>query len=206
MTPQAPATGITGWILFPLYVLAVACLLTLCDYFFHVRTGVLYYTQPEHLSLFPGQPTGDVFAGFVPLGVACLATGWAFFRHLPTPGVPGALLSTFLFVATYGASGLFQDWPMSLYVAFMLLWLLQLSFLFRHDLRKLLALSVVLGLAGPVWEGYTSASGFFAYYDQDAYHVPLWLGGMYFNGALAVAATMAAVESWRRPRAYATAR
>ena len=197
LSVDVPARGVSGWILYPVYILFLAALLTVCDYASHVRLGVLWYTHPDHWGFFPQQPTGDVFIGFVRIAVFCTAVGWAFFRNFPAPGLARALLSVVAFVAVYFATGLGKDYPMSLYAGFMVTWALHLVS-FQHGIRKLVLFSVLLGVLGPVLEGWASSSGFFAYYDQDAYYVPLWLSGMYLHGALAVAATLATVESWRK--------
>ena len=47
------------------YATASAVLLTLCDYAFHTRTGVLGYSRPARMSLLPGHPTAEVFGGFL---------------------------------------------------------------------------------------------------------------------------------------------
>lgn len=198
-TQTAGRATASGWIVFPLYVLLLATTLTLCDYFSHVRLGVLFYMHPEHTAFFPGQPTGDVFFGFLQLAVGCLALGWACFRDEVSPGLPRALFSIVLFVALYFASGLFKDAPMTLYVAFMATWALQL-FLFGDAVRRRVLFSVALGVIGPVWEGYGSSHGFFTYHDQAVYFVPAWLSPMYLNGALAVAASIPVLASWVRPR------
>jgi hypothetical protein len=187
---------LSGWILFPTYILLLAALLTICDYISHVRLNVLWYTNPMHLQWFPNQPTGDVFMGFLRIAAVCTALGWLGFRSFPAPAVNRALLSAVVFVACYYASGVFNDYPMSLYAGFMVLWVIQLISL-KQQLAKLIIFSVLLGVSGPVLEGWSSSNGFFAYYDQDAYHVPLWLSALYFNGALAVVATLATMESWR---------
>ena len=186
---------LSGWILFPAYIVLLAALLTLCDYVSHVRLNVLWYANPTHLQWFPNQPTGDVFIGFLRMALVCTTLGWLAFRSFPAPGVLRALLSAVVFVACYYASGVYKDYPMALYAGFMVIWVIQMISL-KQQLYKLIVFSVLLGLCGPVWEGWASSNGFFAYYDQDAYFVPLWLSALYFNGALAVAATLATIESW----------
>lgn len=195
--PSASKTGVSGWILYPLYILFLACLLTVCDYAAHVRLGVLWYANPEHFGFFPHQPTGDVWIGFLRIAAFCTALGWALFRRYPSPGLPKALAGTSIFVAVYFASGILKDSPMALYAGFMLAWTIHLLS-FKHQTGKLVVFSVLLGVLGPILEGWASSRGFFAYYDQDAYHVPIWLSGLYFHGALAVAATLSVVESWRK--------
>lgn len=189
-------SGISGFVLYPLYMAALAALLTFCDGFSHVGFNVLHYTQPDHGSLIAGQPTGDVFIGFLRIAAFCTAAGWALFRHYPARPVVHGLLSSLTFAALYFASGIFKEYPMSLHVAFMVTWAAHLL-TFEHDRIRLVLFSVLLGVLGPSFEGYFVEVGFFAYNAPHAYHVPVWLGGLYFHGALAVAATISTVEQWR---------
>ncbi len=195
-TEDETSRGISGFLLYPLYLTALAALLTFCDGFSHVGFNVLHYTQPDHWSLIAGQPTGDVFIGFLRIAAFCTAAGWAFFRHYPARPVVHGLLSSLTFAALYFASGVFKDYPMSLHVAFMVTWAAHLL-TFEHDRIRLVLFSVLLGVLGPSFEGYFVELGFFAYNVPHAYHVPVWLGGLYFHGALAVAATISTVEQWR---------
>lgn len=190
------SSGVSGFLLYPLYIAAMAALLTLCDGLSHVRLNVLSYTHPERWSLLAGQPTGEVFIGFLRIGAFCTATGWAIFRHYPARSVVQGVGSSLAFAALYLASGIFKDYPMSLHVAFMVTWAAHLL-TFEHDRIRLLLFSLLLGLLGPSFEGYFVEQGFFAYKVSHAYHVPVWLGDLYLHGGLAVAATISIVERWR---------
>ena len=185
------------WLSLPLFAVAVAALLTACDLTCHVWQGVLVYERPEHRSLFAGQPTGDVFLGFLQVGAFCAVSGWALFRDAAPRGVGKTLTSAAAFVACYAASGLAQAWPMSLHAVFLLSWLAHAATFPGPDRRRV-AYAVVLGVLGPVWEGWGVESGFFHYVEPHAYHVPIWLTGLYMHGALAVASAIATVSSWRR--------
>lgn len=192
-----PRRGLPAWLLFPLLILVIAALLTVGDYVAHVDQGVLSYRDPDRGSLFPGQPTAEVFWGFLRLALGIVAIGWLLFRGTPAPGWRKAVLSVALFFVLYYLSGTFQDHPMGLYVAFMLIWLPHLLFT-GLDLYKLVVVSVLLGVLGPLAEGMRSDTGFFAYADQDAYFVPLWLSALYFNGAIGLAALVSTVDASRR--------
>ncbi|MDA0312669.1 MAG: hypothetical protein O2992_11205 [Gemmatimonadetes bacterium] len=181
----------------PVYAVGVAVLLTLCDFLCHVRYGVLVYHRPEHLSLFPGQPTGDVAWGFLQLGAFVALVGHATCRTLEPPGLVRALASVAIFAIHYLASGLFQAWPMTLYGAALGTWFLHLA-LYREGLRRMIGLSVLFAALGPPWEGYAVEQGFFHYLDEATYHVPIWLSALYLHGGIAVAATAAQVASWSR--------
>jgi hypothetical protein len=191
------AWRVSPWMSLPLLALGIATLLTLCDLTCHVWQGVLVYEHPTHRSLFAGQPTGDVFLGFVQVGVFCALSGWALFRDAPPRGVGKTLVSAACFVACYAASGLAGAWPMSLHAAFLLTWLAHAA-TFPAQTRRLVAYAVVLGVVGPVWEGWGVENGFFHYVEPHAYHVPIWLTGLYMHGGLAVASAISTVSSWRR--------
>ena len=83
---------------------------------------------------------------------------------------------------------------MLLFTSYFGVWVLQL-FMFQHEVHKVVMYSFILGLAGPICEGYYSSTGFFAYSEPHAYFVPMWLSGMYVNGALAIIATASYLES-----------
>ncbi|MSQ03644.1 MAG: DUF2878 family protein [Myxococcales bacterium] len=195
-TEDKTSRGMSGFVLYPLYIVALAALLTLCDGLSHVRFNVLYYTHPERWSLLAGQPTGEVFIGFLRIAAFCTAAGWTLFRHYPARPIAHALASSLTFVAMYFASGIFKEYPMSLHVAFIVTWAAHLL-TFEHDRMRLVLFSVLLGVLGPSFEGYFVELGFFAYNGPHAYHVPVWLGDLYFHGGLAVAATISTVENWR---------
>ena len=183
------------WAALPLYAVGVALLLTACDALCHVWWSVLVYHQPTRGSLFPGQPTADVFQGFLQLGVFVAAVGWASCRALPAPGLPRAAASTAIFVACYASSGVFQHHPGWLTAAFLAGWFLHLG-LYPDGLRRRVGLSVLFAVLGPPWEGHASAGGFFHYHDQAITLVPAWLAGLYLHGGVAVSATVAEVASW----------
>ena len=172
-------------------------MLTVCDYVFHVRPEALYYPSPGSFSIFPGQPTGELYCGFLLVALFCTSSGWLLVREQPSRGLIKGLLSIFLFVLVYFLSGKFQDYPTAMNTSFFALWLGHLL-TFRHGVRKILGFSVLLGIAGPLLEGRASEIGFLRYIDVDEYNVPFWLSGLYLNGALAVATTIPVLESWRK--------
>lgn len=170
-----------------LFALLIAVLLTVTDYTAHVRNDVLIYSDPSEGSLLPDQPTLAVFSGFVLLGIGCAVAGRALFGSIPGPG-PSAWLAGFslvLFIGLYNLTGIVDDRPMLLYALLLLIWLphLQLSGL---PLDRVVLLSVLLGVLGPIAEGIRSSDGFFRYVDVDAFYVPFWLSPLYFNGAVTV--------------------
>ena len=80
-------------------------------------------------------------------------SGWALFRDAAPRGVGKTLTSAAAFVACYAASGLAQAWPMSLHAVFLLSWLAHAATFPGPDRRRV-AYAVVLGVLGPVWEGW----------------------------------------------------
>ena len=188
---------ISGWILYPAYIILLAMFLTLCDFVAHVSRGVLSYT-PVKYSLFSGQSTGPVFIAFLVIAVFCALSGWLLFRDYPALSLGRAMLSVCAFAVIYFVSGIFPENQMALYIVFMLTWVMHL-FTFAHETKKLVAFSVLLGVLGPVFEGQSAAKGEFHYNLQGlVYNVPVWLSVIYFHGALAVAATLSTLESRRK--------
>jgi hypothetical protein len=181
----------------PALAVLIAALLTACDLVCHVGQGVLVYERPEHRSLFAGQPTGDVFLGFLQVGAFCALSGWALFWDAPTRGLRKTVASGAAFVACYAASGAWVAWPMTLHAAFLISWLAHAATFSGPD-RRLVAYAITLGVMGPVWEGRGVEDGFFHYVAPHAYHVPIWLMGLYMHGALAVASAITTLASWRR--------
>jgi hypothetical protein len=101
-----------------------------------------------------------------------------------------------VFIFFYYLSGVFQDSPMILNNLFLIVWCLQLTN-FNRVSNKLILFSVLLGVLGPLAEGYYSGViKFFAYRDAHAFYVPCWLCGLYLNGALAIAATVTKMSFW----------
>jgi hypothetical protein len=183
------------------YVLFLASLITLCDYYCHLRLGVLSYNFPEHgISLFPNHPTSDVFLGFVGMSLFCAVSGKVYFGSMPAPSIVSSAASIIIFASQYYASGVFQDFPMTINNVFLVTWGVRLVKFDSRFVNTLLLYSLVLGIGGPLVEGfYSSAVGFFVYNSPHAYNVPMWLCPLYLNGALAVASTVASIESWLNP-------
>ena len=179
------------------FVVIVATIITLCDYFCHTRLGVLKYSYPDHgISLFTSHPTLDVFLGFVGMSIFCALSGRAIFFSMPAPPLHQTLGSLIVFVGCYYASGVFQNYPMLLHNSFLAVWAIRLTNIDNKFLSRVVAYSAVLGIAGPLVEGfYSSTIGFFAYVHPHAYHVPMWLCPLYLNGGIAVASTVATLEA-----------
>ena len=204
---KTKASGISWILLYPLYWLLVSTLLTLCDYYCHARLDVLYYHHPEKgYSLFPKHPTSEVFAGFFGITLFCFFTGLIFFgRKFQVVYADHAVFSVFIFVLQYYCSGVFKNYPMLLFNAFLLTWGIHLTSAFTgSNCNKVVIFSIMLGILGPLVEGYYSGVvKFFAYNGILVYHVPIWLGVLYMNGGIAVAVTIAWLQSKKSTRAKA---
>jgi hypothetical protein len=179
-------------------ILAVAALLTFCDWLCHVEQDVLSYRDPDAGSLLPGQPTAEVFLGFLGLAAASVPLAAWIFRAQPAPGWSKSLAALAIFVALYYGTGLLQDDPMVIQSSYLLIWLALLRWI-GLDIWKLVVFSVLLAVIGPVAEGIRAEDGFFWYEDVDAFNVPLWLGALYLNGAVALAALTKSVLRTSRP-------
>lgn len=177
------------------YAIAVAVLLTLCDWAGHVLWGTLVYTEPNIGSVLPGQPTLRVFGGFVALAVPLTAVAWWGFGRSNPPQLPVTVLLLATFTAAYVLSGALDAYPMLLVAGLMLMWVAQLRW-FGANLYPVVAFSVVLAVVGPVAEGLYARSGFFFYSDAAVFGVPAWLGPLYLNGALTVVASIATLGQW----------
>lgn len=179
-----------------LFALAIAVLLTITDYTAHVRNDVLVYSDPNSGGLLPDQPTLAVFGGFVVIAAVCAIAGRLLFggQTLARPSTPTVLTSLVLFLVLYNLTGVLDGNPMLLYAILMLVWLPHLS-LSGLPLNRIVLLSVLLGVSGPVAEGIRASDGFFRYVDVDAFHVPLWLSPLYFNGAVTVGLLSAALAA-----------
>ena len=145
----------------------------LCDQI-HVQAGVLAYPHPFLL---------DQAAWVAPqfgAGVLVIVAGVRPFARRAR-GRPRTALDAVLFLAAYGATGLFHRWTIALTVALAAMWLLRLAL--EDDRAVLLAWSVLLAAGGTLYEGTLAGTGAFHYTRPDLYHVPLWLAGIYLNGA-----------------------
>lgn len=195
--PRA-SSSLPGLALIPGYLILLAAMMTVGDYVCHVNNQVLEYANPGAYSLFPGQPTGQVFLNFfIFIAVASVSVGWFAFRKTPEPPrlIP-VLTSSAVFFSLYYLSGYLKSSPMTVFSICMIVWAIQVH-IFQSRLPGIIWYSVVIGIWGPMWEGWFSENGFFIYYDQDAYFVPVWLSALYFNGAIAIAAAVALLEKWR---------
>ncbi|MEI2703601.1 MAG: hypothetical protein V9E83_14540 [Baekduia sp.] len=190
-TGRRLATGV-------LLILAVAVILTFCDWFCHVRQDVLAYRDPDSGSLLPDQPTLGVFAGFVGLGVLFVAGGAMLFGQEEGVGWTRSLVFLAVFIALYYGTGLLQDDPIVITSVYPLIWLV-LLWAAGLDLWRLVVFSVLLAVAGPLAEGIRADSGFFWYLQPDDFGVPLWLGSLYLCGAVALAALITTAFRTTRP-------
>jgi hypothetical protein len=174
---------------FGFYVIStclVAVVVTLCDYFCHTRMNVLYYHHPNRgISFFHGHPTQEVFLNFLAMSAALVFVGSILFKDFPDHDMDLFLWNFLVFIGFYYCTGLFSDYPMTLHSVFLAVWSLNIH-AFRGDIPRIAAFCVLLGILGPVIEGYFSENGFFAYFFPHIYNVPVWLSSLYLQGGLAI--------------------
>lgn len=175
------------------YVVAVATLLTLCDWACHVRQGVLVYPQPISYEWLSGQPTPAVFLLFFTCTSVGVVLGRARLRERVRVGLAGTLVAVIVFVAAYWASGRFAAHPLALSLAFVGVWQAQVALAQRR--AELIGFSLVLALAGTLIEAVVSSTGFFAYVRPDVLGVPMWLPALYLAGAPAAVATLGLADA-----------
>ncbi|MBV9934063.1 MAG: DUF2878 family protein [Actinobacteria bacterium] len=145
----------------------------LCDQI-HVQAGVLAYPHPFVLDQAWWVAPQFGVALFVILGGARLFAQRS--RARSRVAVDAAL-----FVGAYGATGMFNRWPAALTVALVAVWLVRLGV--DEDRGVLLVFSLLLALGGTTYEGALASTGAFHYTHPDVFHVPVWLAGIYLDGA-----------------------
>ena len=158
--------GLTAW-------------MTLCDRFFHVHTGtVVHFWQP-----FMGDQTFWVIPifGLAAIGFVTTAPRFAASTARPTRFVFELLLMTTIY-ATSGFVGFEHGTAVT--AAFVGLFALRL--IASRDRGTLLAIALLLAVAGPLFESLQWQLGMFRYTQPDFIGVPWWLFPFYANGAWAV--------------------
>jgi hypothetical protein len=145
----------------------------LCDQI-HVQAGVLVYAHPFMLD------QAWWVAPQFGVGMLVILVGVRPFARRTT-GPSHALPDAGLFLAAYGATGLFHRWPAALAVGLVVAWAARLAA--HRDRAVLLVFSLLLAVGGTLYEGTLARTGAFHYTRPDLYHVPIWLPGIYLNGA-----------------------
>jgi hypothetical protein len=145
----------------------------LCDQI-HVQAGVLGYPHP-----FVADQAWWVAPQFGVAMLVILAATRPF--ALRSRGRSRTVLDAALFVGAYGATGLFNRWPVALAAALLATWLVRVT-IDEHP-AVLVAFAAVLAAGGTLYEGALAGTGAFHYTRPDLYHVPFWLPGIYLNGA-----------------------
>ena len=166
-----------------LVAVAGAALCTACDHL-HVVAGVLFYAHP----VFWRQ------AWWVPLlfGVASMAAvaGAGTVRRLCrgaplAPPTSGQLAGDALaFVTAYAFTAYGHALPNVVGAVLIGFWLARVL---RGVTPWLVAYSIILGIAGPLFEAFWSSLGLFHYRAPDLLGVPWWLPGIYLHVAFLAA-------------------
>ena len=167
---------------------SVGLLLTLYDLFFHVRFGVLAYAHPV---LF-GQAWW-VYPNFVGAALGMyLSAKWLFARRVSTVSMATLAFSLGWFVCAYAATGLFVDSPQALLAGLLAAWAIRTAL--DRDRLAVVVYAIILAVIGCAMEGAGFVAGTFAYRDQQVFHVPYWLAGLYMNGSFVVLQIVRRVE------------
>ena len=136
----------------------------------HVRSGVLSYPKPS----VAGQPWW-VAPQF---GVGALLVQASAERVAPRVEPRAIPADAVWFFGAYAASGLLSRRPRALTAVFIVTWLARV----RRE-PALALYSVALAAAGTAYEAWWSSTGAFSYSQPDVAGVPMWLPGLYLNGA-----------------------
>lgn len=162
----AAGLGLTAW-------------MTLCDRFFHVRTGtVVHFWQP-----FMGDQTFWVIPifGLAAIGFVTTAPRFAAAEARPLRFAFELVVMTTIY-ATSGFVG--YEHGTLVTVAFVSLFALRLAV--SGERGTLLAVAMLLAVVGPGFESLQWQLGMFQYTQPDFIGVPWWLFPFYANGAWAV--------------------
>jgi hypothetical protein len=167
----------------------------------HVQAGVLAYPHANLLD----QPwwVGPQFGVAV---VAMVLTARPLARGMAPAGTARLGAGALWFTGAYAASGLLGNrHPGFLASALGATWVVRVAR--RRERGPVVVASVVLALAGVVYEGTLCGAGVFHYVHPSVYHVPIWLAGLYLQGApLLLDVTRLLDDSSRPARAVASAR
>ena len=142
----------------------------------HVQSGVLSYRSSSAF----GQPWW-VAPQF---GLAAVAIAESA-RPFAAPGsavVRGRTASDLRwFVGSYLATGLVRRRPHALLAAFVLIFVARMTH--RTDRLRVIAFALLLAIAGSTYEHRLAGTGSFSYRDPGLGNVPIWLPGLYVQGA-----------------------
>jgi len=160
-------------------IVGLAAWMTLCDRFFHVATGTVKHYWPP----FMGDQTFWVIPifGLAAIGFVATAPRFAVAEARPLRFAFELVVMTSIY-ATSGFVG--YDHGPAVTAAFVGLFVLRLAV--SRDRGILLAVALLLAVAGPVFESLQWQLGMFRYTQPDFIGVPWWLFAFYANGAWAV--------------------
>lgn len=166
MTVAVAITGLAAW-------------MTLCDRFFHVHTGTVVHFWPP----FMGDQTVWVIPifGLAAIGFVTTAPRFA----AAEPSRVRFAIELLVMTAIYAMSGFVGiDHGALVTAAFVGLFAIRL--MASGDRRTLLAIALLLAVAGPLFESLQWQLGMFRYTQPDFIGVPWWLFPFYANGAWAL--------------------
>ena len=152
----------------------------------HVRWHVLAYAHPD----LAGQPWW-VAPQFGLAVVAIMVVAFRISGRSVRDGVPLAV-DSLAFVAAYFATGLLHRHPWVVLIVLLALWAGLL--VIHRDRAPLIAMSIVLVVAGPVYESLLTWTGAFHYtVGHLVLRVPFWLPALYLNAGVLTAAAARAM-------------
>jgi len=155
----------------------------------HVRAHALRYAHPD----LAGQPWW-VAPQF---GLAVIAILWAAAAagrsREVTDRVP-LWVDAGAFIAMYASTGVLHRHPLTTTVALAAVWVMLL--VGHKDRARIVAISMVLAIVGPVYESALTWTGAFRYTVSPlVFRVPIWLPVLYLNAGVLAGATARALAS-----------
>jgi hypothetical protein len=161
-------------------ILGLTAWMTLCDRFFHLATDtVVHFWHP----FMGGGQTVWVLAcfGLGATGIVLTAPKFA----IGTPRPARFLTEVAIMTAVYAASGFFgREHVLTVTAAFTALFVIRIAV--SKERGHLLAIALLLAVAGPAFESLQWRLGMFEYTQPDVFGVPWWLIPFYANGAWAI--------------------
>src|SRR6185503_2411797 len=169
-----------GWLL---VAVAGAAICTACDHL-HVVTGVLSYPHPVFFSQAWWVPFLFGAASVAAVAGARTVRRMVGGAPLPRPTAGQVAGDGLAFVTAYAFTAYGHTLPNVVGLVLVGFWLARVL---RGVTPWLVVYSIVIGLAGPLFEAFWSSLGFFHYSAPDLLGVPRWLPGIYLHVAFLAA-------------------
>jgi hypothetical protein len=155
----------------------------------HVRAHVLRYAHPD----LAGQPWW-VAPQFGIAVIAILSAAVAAGRSRRVKDRVPLYVDAGAFIAAYASTGVLHRHPLPATVALATVWVMLL--IGHRDRARIVAISIILAIVGPVYESVLTGTGAFRYTVSPlVFRVPIWLPALYLNAGVLAAATARALAS-----------